>query len=241
MLFCGCQLPKTDRLKMPKDREAGIPEPILELVMKEAGGISRWRQLSSVSFKKESILYNENGEIEQEVMQHYQYQIQPDFAAKINWITHGIDHQVNYNNQTLSHAENGTPISATPADLDLVLGGWYVMKGPYNLLENMKNLQMDGNTLINDVAVFVVKINPKTESDHIWWYYFDKSTGDFIASRVFHDPIYAFISNDEMMEISGIKWPKSRTTYRVDGEGRILFKRASFTYSEYDVRFVENQ
>ena len=86
------------------------------------------------------------------------------------------------------------------------------------------------DTLDNREPVDVVKAYYGSKEDDIWWFYFDQENHVLLATLIYHAPTYAFVVNEEIVEVDGFLWNTRRTTYRTDSQRNIKFIRAKFEY-----------
>ena len=118
--------------------------------------------------------------------------------------------------QTLSDSEIKGFVS-------LLNGGLFVYWQPFKLSRELpKNASVSPDTLMN-TPVWAVSFQFPNSSDQ-WVWYFDQSSGEFLANRVWHNNRYSLILNQSWLAYQGLKLSQNWVSYRVNERNEILYK-----------------
>ena len=236
----------------PREKEnlspyAQIKDPevrkVLEQAIEYAGGIEQWRQLKTIEYVKRSRLILEGDVLEYDITQEHSYQMQPDFSAIIQWEQDSAYHVVQHYPSRSVHILDDMDINLDPNKVkQSVMSSLFVLGMPFKLMDEGVQLSYSGSRLFMDsVEADVIKAvyDPENVSNHstsdIWWFYFEKESGKFLGSKVYHAPTYALIHNIGFTDTS-LKFPTRRKSYRVDSLENIQFLRAEFWYSDFKMK-----
>lgn len=206
------------------------------------GGEESWNNLESFSLEKETWLYLENGEIENQTVQDIEFRQKPFFEAKMSWVKDSITHKIVFNgtktkywmgeNQIL----NEDFLANKKKDID---AAYYVLTKPFDLLDKSKNIKYQGITKLSDgrevETVQVIDGDPKDPKVDIWWYFFDKESFEIIAYKVKTENHFSMVYNLDLDDSSGILFPIRRESYRVDSLGNHLYLRAKYHFKNFAV------
>lgn len=220
---------------------------ILKRAFKKAGGWDNWAKLQSISYKKRSILYLENGDVESDVTQFHEYQLQPSLKGTIFWKDDQGSHSIVYENGKASAFENGQfDETQSESANKTFLSAHYVLFMPFKLGDEGTKLSYEGTTTLDSgTLVDVIKASyaPSSFDNHStddeWYYYFDKETGAYVANMVYHAPTYAYIKNTKMDNSQPLIMNTYRESFRVDKDRNIEFLRGEFFYEDYQMTFKE--
>ena len=219
---------------------------VVENAISTAGTYKKWNNIASLSYTKKSRLLLENGEIESELTQRHQYVFRPNKSIKIRWevahdsflIVHNDSVSLKFKNDSL--IEQGNRVKST------VNSALYVLGMPFKLLDNGTVLNYEGLRWFNGVdsvhsikATYAPEEHPNHSTSDVWWFHFDKDNFSFPSSLVYHEPTYALIENEIVVEAEGLIFPGIRKSYRCDALGKKQFLRAEFWYEDYDITFLE--
>jgi hypothetical protein len=220
---------------------------IVRRAFKKAGGWDNWANLQSISYKKRSILYLENGDIESDVTQFHEYQLQPQLKGTIFWKDDEGSHSIVYENGKASAFDNGKiDDSKSESAAKTFLSAHYVLFMPFKLGDEGTKLSHEGTTTLDTgTIVDVIKATyaPGSYDNHStndeWYYYFDHETGEYLANMVYHAPTYAYIRNTKMDNSQPLIMNTYRESFRVDKDRNIEYLRGEFFYEDYQMTFKE--
>lgn len=212
-------------------------ESVIEQALRYSDPDSIWSRLNRVSFTKETQLFDSLGFVESLKEERITIEKNP-FRVAISWLegedVHSLDHTVS---NTMYYL-NGQPVESNRWSLkEKAMGAYYVFAKPYELYEKGSALTYEGSEIYADsVLTDILKIAYQDSND-VWWYFFDKKSGKYLASKIYHQPNYAFIVNTEFDDSLPLKFFKYRTTYRVDEEGNKKYTRAKYRYFDYELDY----
>jgi len=226
-----------------------IKDPTLKSTLDKAftsmGGLENWNNKASLRFRKKTILYLANGEIEKSSDQIHFYENLPTNKVTISWeadqdshIIQMIDGKVSKMvNQKVDESANTTSLKST------VAAATFVMGVPFKLMDEGASLSYEGiQTIQSGKEVHVVKAtyNPVAFKNHtksdIWWHYFDKNTHEQVGYMVRLNDHNSYIENLTFERVGGFLFTTSRKSWRVDENGEKLYVRAEYEYSDFEVR-----
>jgi hypothetical protein len=134
----------------------------------------------------------------------------------------GVSLRVNDTLKTLSESE-------VKGFESLLNGGLFVYWQPFKLSRELpKNATVSPETLMN-TPVWAVSFQFPNSSDR-WVWYFDQTSGEFLANRVWHNHRYSLIVNQSWLVYQGLKLPQNRVSYRVNKANEIIYKQADYVY-----------
>lgn len=229
-----------------KDPYGHIPDDKVRVILKSAidraGGISTWRSLNEIRYRKRSVLYFNDGAVESEVTQDHVYQMSPEFEAEISWEKDGDQHLLQYASEGARKFVNDTLQTTAEEGLkQSVMSAIYVLGMPFKLLDEGVQLTYEGVTDFEGFSAHAIEARYSSEShdnhstDDLWWYYFDEKNAEFLGAVVYHPPTYALLRNLEFDRTTPIKFHAHRKSYRSDSMRNKAFLRAQFWYDNYQV------
>jgi hypothetical protein len=119
---------------------------------------------------------------------------------------------------------------------------------PFKLLDPGTRIAHEGiDTLDNGRIVDVIKAiyDPGENENHstqdVWWYYFDRENGSYLASMVYHEPTYAYIENNRITDEHEIRFNTYRESYRTDSLKNKQSLRGVFHYSDFKINTSDSQ
>ena len=207
------------------------PEFIVDKSIEAHGGWDAWNALDKVVYEKSYDLYKEDGSIEQSFFQVHQTDIFPIYR---NTITRTDSSVLTFDGTDYFKTKGDSSLLLTAGDTGLIHSSFYVLAQPFKLKDPGAYLTYEGlDTLFNDHAVHSVKVEYTEEGkeNHPWWYYFDTNDYRLVGNMVDHNGSNSLLTNDEYVEHKGILWNKTRTGYRTDSSGNILYKRSDYMYT----------
>ena len=213
---------------------------LIEKSIEAHGGHIAWDKLQTFSMEKESWLYFEDGQIETYSLQQNEFRLKPYFEAKMSWEKDSITHKVIFDGIRTQYLmgeneiQNQGFLLSKKKDID---AAYYVMKKPFDLLYEGKNLDYRGLSQLPDGSdvetVQVIDGDPDDPKTDIWWYYFDPETFRIVAYKAKNSDHFSLMYNVEWDDSTGILFPAKRESYRVDSLGNHLYLRATYSYRNY--------
>jgi len=228
ILFFSCQ-----------DKKTVTFEEILAKSIAAQGG-EKLDMVKSITYDKNSILYLEDGSIENESFKRYTNTFHPEETTRMEWVVDGVKHKVVltkegiYNQDTLVvDPDHKKRLSSSFRSAN------YVFYQPHRLVHDNDLIQYDGTDTIMGRDAHVLKV-PYTNDDgspgNIWWFYVDTKTYKVLANLIYHEPTYALVENLEVENKTGMSLHAHRKTYRVDS-----LRNKKFLRGEYDYKIIEVQ
>ena len=208
------------------------------------GGYETYQNLASLSYKKRSILYYPDGGVESDVTQYHEYTISPELSATIFWTKDGQRHSIQYDHGVGQKYIDGELIpDGSKSATSSFLSAHYVLFMPFKLADKYVQLSYAGvdNVLDKEVDVIKAVYSPTDHDSHstsdTWWYYFDRNSGDYAGSMVYHEPTYAFIENTRQNTDLPLVMNTYRVSHRVDSDRNKEYVRGEFFYEDYEMTF----
>ena len=219
---------------------------VLTKVFKTAGGLDNYRNMKSISYQKQSILFLEDGSTESHITQRHSYSLQPELTGDINWVADGNTYRIHYSAQDSYKEENGVRIpDSEESARKSFFSATYVLFIPFKLLDPGAELTYEGRDTLDDgkiADVIRAEYDATKHENHstseIWWYYFDAKDGSHLASLVFHPPTYAYIENVVITDDYDIRFNVHRKTFRTDASRNKEYLRGEFNYSNYVINNI---
>ena len=165
---------------------------IIDRAIAYAGGYEVWQQKKTLSFDKKATSYDSTGKVTKVINQHFDYQLQPEFRAKVTYTLNDTAITLLHDGQQARKLFNGK-VSTRQRDID---GAWnscygseYVMCMPFKLKDPGIKADYVGRAMLKDgVPAQVVKASyikgAGSNSDHVWYYYFEPGTGKLLANSL---------------------------------------------------------
>jgi len=235
--------------KVNEDTISKITNPQLKTTLNKVfdnmGGLENWQQLQSLKFRKKTILYLEDGQIEKINDQQHHYEYKPMSKIHISWNDTADRHLIEMTEEGVVKKVN-QKIDATAnltALKNSVLAATFVIGVPFKIMDAGTTLSYVGmETMNNGKEVHVVKAtyDPKNFEHHtksdIWWHYFDKDTYEQLGYSVeLHDHT-SYIENLTFERVGGFLFTTSRKSWRMNDKGEKLYVRAEYEYSDFEVQ-----
>jgi hypothetical protein len=241
----SCQSPLEEKIVSPlekiKDEKV---RTLLKKTFKKTGGLENWTNKKSIKFKKYFALFDSLGNTEMSVNQIHEYNSSPNKAINIRWTKENKNHFLQSKNGKITKTINDQP-DPTPNPTSLkntVLSSTFVVNIPFNLLDEGIVLEHQGIDTLNDGAVVEVlraDFNPEAHNNHstkdTWWYYFDKKEHHLVGYLVKHADHISYVKNLSFTEVDGFTFPVKRKSWRVTKDREILYLRAEYEYSDYEI------
>ena len=217
---------------------------ILSKSIKAHGGLVLWQKIDTLSFTKKTILYNQEGVKEKEIIQHQSFfggtplhgKISSPGAEKSNIsVINGV--------HTKSIRDSLFPITdrEIKAINNSFKSAYYVISQPFNLKESDALLFYKKDTILNGEKTFVVDVSYKedenTNTPDQWTYFFNAKTFLVVAAKVFHSPTISFIKNTKFNTKTPFVFNSERVSIFMNKDGTEDYVRAAYFYSNYKVVF----
>lgn len=219
---------------------------ILTKAFEKAGGLERWNNLEKIHFEKHFALFDSTGAVEMEVKQQHDYYFKPKNEIKISWKDKegSLNEIISKDNAIVKKINGKVDESANAESLkNTILSSTFVAGIPFKLLDEGPQLSYDGiDTLRSGKTVHVLKAvyNPENHDNHstpdIWWHYFDENDYRQLGYMVQHIDHFSYIENLTFTKANDFPLTETRKSYRVDSLKNILYLRAEYDYSGYDLK-----
>ena len=222
LLFISCQ-----KTAIP------LPEEVFEKAVKAHGGAAAFEAVQVFSFEKKTSSYDSLGEPTKTVEQSFVYDFKKGTSA-VGWRENNQKYQLKRDATGVSLRVNDTLKTLSETDIigfeSLLNGGLFVYWQPFKLSRELpRNATVSLETLMNTPVWAVTFQFPNSEDQWVW--YFDQSSGEFLANRVWHNHRYSLIVNQSWLAYQGLKLPENRVSYRVNKANEILYKQADYVYA----------
>ena len=242
VLLASCGQPAEDELKHIKSSEV---KSFLEKVFEKNGGLAKWNTMKTLKYNKRYELYLESGEVEMEAQQIHNYTLLPNMAINIISQERKAKKEIvfeqgeikEYVNDTLNKKANQESL------INNMQSSLFVIGLPFKLADEGPELTYEGTKTLNSgEEVHVLKaIYNSVSADNLttsdtWWVYFDKNSYLMTGYTVKHLDHYSLVRNIESIKIAGFHFPKIRKSWRVNESGEMLYLRASYEYSDYEIK-----
>ena len=214
---------------------------IVNRAIEKSGGWENWKNIESISYKKRSILYHEDGSKESDITQFHEYKMDQDLSGNIFWKDEKGSHSIVYQEGAALEYLNGSMIDGSRESATKTFNSAiYVLFIPFKLMDPGVELRYMGQENIAEGQVAdVIKASYDTQThvnhstDDIWYFYFDVETGEYLAYLVHHEPTYAYVINTKNDSSQAITTPIYRESYRSDADRNKQYLRGEFFYSDY--------
>ena len=217
---------------------------ILQKAIDRAGGWDRWNDVIRMKFDKYTALYEESGQLESEVRQRHKYTFRPEYRVDISWESDGMEQAIQYEDGEVSRLTGGETFEEVDSTslMNSVLSATFVISLPFKLLDEGVVLQYDGiDTLHDGQVVRTVKAvyRPSEYNHHstpdTWWHFFSEDDYRHTGYVVQHADHFSYVKNLSYAEIEGFLFPRDRISSRVDSLQNILYTRARYEYTAYEL------
>jgi hypothetical protein len=240
--FISCNTPSQEQLSHIADPDV---KSFLEVMFEKNGGLTNWNAMHSLKYKKSYELYLESGEVEKSAKQIHDYQLIPNVLIRILSNEGNDKKEIVFENEEIKEYVNDTLNEQASQEslTNNMQSSLFVINQPFKLADDGPNLRYEGiKTLNSDEEVHVLRaVYNSTSHDNLttsdtWWIYFDKDTYLMTGYMVKHLDHYSRVRNLETVEVGGFHFPKSRKSWRVSEQGDILYLRASYEYSNFEIK-----
>ena len=242
IVLISCSQPTEDSLKHIKSSEV---KSLLEKVFDKNGGLAKWNAIKTLKYNKSYELYLESGEVEIAAQQIHNYMFLPNMAISILSQEGGGKKEIvfeqgqikEYVNDTLNKQANQESLTNNMQSSLFVIGQ------PFKLADAGPELTYEGTKTLNSgEEVYVLRAvynsvsNDNLTTSDTWWVYFDKESYLMTGYTVKHLDHYSLVRNIESVEVEGFHFPKLRKSWRVNESGEMLYLRASYEYSNFEIK-----
>ena len=232
---------RSDPFEIIKDQEA---KDILQKAMVAMGGLERWNNKKRLSFSKEFKLYREDGSVENDVLQHHDYVLKPGSSYSIQWTQDEAQHEILQKESTLTKTINGVPdTNANMQSLtNTILSSVFVVAIPYKVLDPGADISYAGKDTLEEgqvVDVIQVVYDPQAHNNHTtpdtWNLYFDTESSIILGYMVQHADHFSYVRNLSNTVVEGFTFVTTRNSWRVNRNRELLYLRATYEYSDYEI------
>lgn len=226
----------------PMDRlpnnEAG---KVIHKAIDFAGGWDTWSNKTTFSFYKVIEYLDSTGQKERSLRQLHQYQLSPQFKARLSWEENGDKFLIiNKGDQAWKYknGEEMTDQRSKNQAWNSSFGSNYVVSMPFKLTDPGVILSYDGlDTLTEGKIVHAVKVEYEpgagsTGGMHTWWYYFDKETCDLVANYLDYGEGHSFTSYEIFTKVDGIRIHQKRHSHISNAQKEVKHLRTVYTNEE---------
>jgi len=178
------------------------------------------------------------------VNQIHEYNYFPKKEINISWKKENQNHLLQSIDGKITKTIDGkTDSNAKPTSLkNTVLSSTFVVNIPFNLLDEGIVFAHEGiDTLEGGEVVEVLRadFNPEAHENHstkdTWWYFFDKNKFHLVGYQVKHADHISYVKNLSFTKVDGFTFPLKRKSWRVNMDREILYLRAEYEYSDYEI------
>ncbi|MGI9544558.1 MAG: DUF6503 family protein [Cyclobacteriaceae bacterium] len=223
------------------ESEAG---QIVAKAIEHCGGWNQWTKTTTLSFIKRIQHHDSSGAVDREVSQLHQYQLRPQFKARLTWKQGNDDYMIINNGQSAWMYING--VEAKEKDkVNLAwnssYGSHYVICMPFKLADPGTILAYDGiDTLSGGQVVHNIKVDYEegagsTGGMHHWRYFFDKDTYEPVANYLDYGEGHSYTEYGPFYEVENLIANKWRKSYSSNPEEEKILLRT--TYNNDDLQY----
>ncbi|MCH9660489.1 MAG: hypothetical protein K0U54_06215 [Bacteroidetes bacterium] len=192
------------------------------------GSWDAFLQLDTVTFKKTTRLFLEDGSLEVEKDEAQVFSFLPTYSVFLSNDTDYITYK-----DSILYASVRDSVVTLKADQEKLLhrikAAEFVFFQPFKLKDLEAEVSYTGSkTIMDSIVVSEVQVNFPNSKD-TWWFYFD-DTYLLVANKVFHNNRYSFIENLEFQRHKGLLFNKHRKSYIVDSLNNKKYLRAEYFY-----------
>ncbi|MTI40887.1 hypothetical protein [Fulvivirga lutimaris] len=241
LIAISCSRPSENSLAHINSSEV---KSFLEKALEKNGGLERWKAIKILKYNKNYELYLESGEVEMAAQQFHDYTLLPNMEINILSKEGNDKKQIvfeqgqikEYVNDTLNKQVNEESLTNN------MQSALFVISQPFKLADEGPELTYEGiKTLNTGEEVYVLRaVYNSSSKDNLttsdtWWVYFDKESYLMTGYTVKHLDHYSLVRNIETIEVEGFHFPKLRKSWRVNEKGEVLYLRASYEYSNFEI------
>jgi hypothetical protein len=232
--------------RLPDDEAGRIVKESIAL----SGGWTPWVDKETLSYIKITEYFDSLGNPVRSVRQLHQYQLRPQFKARISWENEEKEIVIIYDGQQAKKFIDGRE-SLEQSDINQAwnssFGSHYVMCMPFKLTDPGTVLTYEGrDTLAGEQPVESIRVTYQEGAGsaagmHTWWYYFDPQTRGLVANFLDHGDGYSFTEYVEFVTVDGIRVSKQRKSYATNADRQLKYVSTVYTNEEiqFDVSLEE--
>ncbi|WP_194775874.1 hypothetical protein [Pararhodonellum marinum] len=204
------------------------------------GSWAAWESIQTLSFEKETILFDETGNEESRRLEFHEYRLNPIFQGEIKWNVDSLAHRLFYDGNEVRYRLGGNEIKnpsflqAKQKDLD---AAFYALALPFKLKDPEIVLSYRGLVQMPDGEMAeCVQASYLTSSDtssDIRLHFFDPNTHRLVAYRVKTGDHYNQVHYLGWDERKKVLFPSETESYKVDSLGNRHDLRAKYRYANY--------
>lgn len=212
-------------------------ESVINQSIQYFGGIEKNQSLITLCYNKKVILYTEDGQIEKQILEQHNYNFREGIFS-IKRKVGDIDTEFYMKNEKYYAVINGekNESSSTKTTFNTA---FYVTGMPFKFLDDGVQLQLldKKNNLLSVQANYNPDTNPNHTGDEKWIYFIDSNNGNIVKQIAYASDHISLINNNSYHTVEGYKFIKKRTSYRVDDNFDIIYKRADYDYFDLKITF----
>jgi len=201
------------------DNQAG---EVVRKAIDYVGGWNQWAAKENFSFYKNITQLDSTGQVRKITRQLHQYQLKPNFSARMSWESGGKKYVIINNGKQAWKYENGKELTDDKSKNEAwnsSYGSNYVIAMPFKLTDPGVILTYDGiDTLAENRVVHALKVEYEKGAGssggyHTWWYYFDENTYDLVANYLDYGKGHSYTSYQTFTKIGGIRIHELRNSH----------------------------
>ena len=228
--------------RLPQNEAGETVRKAIEFV----GGWEAWGNKKTFSFYKNITHVDSSGQVERSQKQLHQYQLYPQFKARMSWEDKGNQYVIINNGEEAKKYENGeemTDDNSKNQAWNSSYGSNFVISMPFKLTDPGVILTYEGidsTTLkkrVHSLKVEYEKGAGSTGGMHIWWYYFDEKNYDLAANFLDYGNGYSLTTYETFRPVGGIRIHEKRFSHIADAAKNIVQKRT--IYENESMKFDE--
>lgn len=216
------------------DNEAG---EIVRKAIDFVGGWKAWEDKTNFSFYKNITHLDSSGQVERSQKQLHQYQMQPQFKARMSWEDKGKQYMIINNGEEAKKYEDGKEMTDDRSKnqaWNSSFGSNYVISMPFKLTDPGVILTYEGidsTTLKKPVHALKVEYEKgagSTGGMHTWWYYFDVENYDLVGNYLAYGEGYSLTTYESFEMVDGIRIHKKRFSHIANANKEIVQLRTIY-------------
>ncbi|MEN2283162.1 hypothetical protein AAGF08_13545 [Algoriphagus sp. SE2] len=216
-----------------------LAKEVLEKSIEAHGGREAWDNLEILKFRKHTKLLFEDSSIESETDQWIEFRMKPYLEGSISWTSDSVEHVSTFDGTQMKYSMGGNSIQnpdflkAKKNDFDAT---FYVIAQPWQLLQDENaTLTYEGQKkLDSEKLAETIRVNYGPDDD-TWWFYFDPISFEMLGNEVQLKDHRSYIENNSMVTAGPFLFYGNRTSYRIDENGKKLYVRAVYEYSDFEI------
>lgn len=226
--------------QLPNDETGDIVRSVIEAV----GGWNTWKNHKTLSFYKTMTYLDSLGNVERTLSQLHEYQLQPQFKARMTWKVGEDNHMVINNGEQAKKYLNGeelTDARSVNQAWNSSFGSHYVISMPYKLTDPGCIPSYEGlDTLTSGEVVHSLKVEYEkgagsTGGMHDWWYYFSPEDFDLVGNFLIYDGKYSLTMYRTFEEKGDLRVHKMRHSFISNADRELVQLRT--IYENVDLQF----